>query len=371
VICPACKGSGVVPDPVVSNAKHLIEDFGAKGDGVTDDTAVIQRALDSLKSGQTLIVPAGKIFAHSKVIVVRTSGITISGGGTLLATNEATSCFRIAADGVTVVAITFAISKTTKRWSTPDQSKVHLSRCSWTHLVSVKVIGSAASGIFIQGATDYELTDVEVRDTRADGIHQTGGACRGKILRPVVTGSGDDGIAVVSYLSDMLVCYDITVLEPRVLDQRGGRGLAVVGGANISFTGVYVSRSFGAGVYIASEAGWKTAGCRRVSVIGGALMESNQSTIDHGAVMVYADAIGGCGNITISNLLITNTRAGASRQVSALRFGAGLMARLMFDHLVITGGGKTVFGGNTAPVAIRRTGCTQNGTPIPDVLGWT
>src|SRR5690242_1518904 len=36
-----------------------VKDFGAKGDGKTDDTAAIQKAFDGFKEGATIYLPAG------------------------------------------------------------------------------------------------------------------------------------------------------------------------------------------------------------------------------------------------------------------------------------------------------------------------
>ena len=38
--------------------------FGAVGDGRTDDTVALQRALDSVPVGSALVLPAGRVFAH-------------------------------------------------------------------------------------------------------------------------------------------------------------------------------------------------------------------------------------------------------------------------------------------------------------------
>ena len=76
--------------------------FGAVGDGTTDDTAALQRALDSLEAGDTLIIPAGKTYRHTDVLTIRNAGVRLSGPGTLLATNEERSALSIDADDVTV-----------------------------------------------------------------------------------------------------------------------------------------------------------------------------------------------------------------------------------------------------------------------------
>lgn len=60
-----------------------VRDFGAVGDGVTDDTAAIQAALDAVSVGGTVVIPAG-IFRFNKPLVQQ-SGTTVTGTGTLYA----------------------------------------------------------------------------------------------------------------------------------------------------------------------------------------------------------------------------------------------------------------------------------------------
>jgi hypothetical protein len=54
-------GSGAVTRTAQSKMRDVVsvKDFGAVGDGVTDDTAAIKAAADSLTSGQTLVFPKG------------------------------------------------------------------------------------------------------------------------------------------------------------------------------------------------------------------------------------------------------------------------------------------------------------------------
>ena len=57
-------------------------DFGAKGDGIADDTAAIQAAVDQASvAGNVVILPAGN-FRTSGPIVVKGHGVTLQGAGT-------------------------------------------------------------------------------------------------------------------------------------------------------------------------------------------------------------------------------------------------------------------------------------------------
>ncbi|MFC7574283.1 glycosyl hydrolase family 28-related protein [Klenkia terrae] len=58
-----------------------VTDMGAVGDGVTDDTAAVQAALDSAGRGDTVLLPAGRTFVQTRVLTVANAGVTVTGGG--------------------------------------------------------------------------------------------------------------------------------------------------------------------------------------------------------------------------------------------------------------------------------------------------
>ena len=208
-----------------------MEDFGAKGDGRTDDTAALQRALRGVAVGGTLALTRGRTYLHSDVLTLTVANVVLTGGGRFLATREERSALRIEADGVTLDGVTLGVRATTRRWDAPDQHRLYIAPCRGLVVRRVTVTGSAASGVFLAGAADFRLEDVTVKDTRADGIHLSQGSRSGQVLRPRLSGTGDDGVAVVSYLQDGAPCRDIRVDNPVVRGTRGGRVNGGVKGA--------------------------------------------------------------------------------------------------------------------------------------------
>lgn len=56
-----------------------VDDFGATGNGITDDTDAIQKAMDYCKKGSTLEFCGSKTYFISKPIICSTDGITVDG----------------------------------------------------------------------------------------------------------------------------------------------------------------------------------------------------------------------------------------------------------------------------------------------------
>ena len=69
-------GETPIPAPIV---KANVRDFGAKGDGATDDTAAFQRAIETTNDG-ALLVPAGR-YVLSDVLTIGKSNFVLRGEG--------------------------------------------------------------------------------------------------------------------------------------------------------------------------------------------------------------------------------------------------------------------------------------------------
>jgi hypothetical protein len=74
-------GTGAVPTTVQAKLRETVsvKDFGAVGDGVTDDTAAIQAAIDS--GAKEIIIPSGTYALGSYVNVASKTDLTIRGTG--------------------------------------------------------------------------------------------------------------------------------------------------------------------------------------------------------------------------------------------------------------------------------------------------
>ena len=85
-------GTNAVPRTVQSKLRETVsvKDFGAVGDGVTDDTAAIQAAIDSLSTGGAVYFPEG-VYSISASLVVNSPNITLYGDGASQSTIQSTS----------------------------------------------------------------------------------------------------------------------------------------------------------------------------------------------------------------------------------------------------------------------------------------
>ncbi|MCW2525536.1 MAG: hypothetical protein JWM76_396, partial [Pseudonocardiales bacterium] len=252
-ITPPTTTPPTTPPPIQPAAYVTPESFGARGDGVTDDTVALQKALDSGSATTAVRLTAGRTYVHTAVLHIRRAGLNLTGAGVLLATNEQNSSVWIEADNVLVDGVVFKTTGTTQRWSAWEQMGLRVVGHQGTTLRNIVVDGSAAAGLYVgDQATNFVLDHFKVQNTRDVGILMTMGANNGKVISPIVRNSGDDGVAIVSYSADGVACHDITVTSPTVLGTTWGRGLSVVGGTRITETGIDVERTSAAGVYIAA-----------------------------------------------------------------------------------------------------------------------
>ncbi|WP_222192779.1 glycosyl hydrolase family 28-related protein [Modestobacter italicus] len=350
-----------------------VADFGAVGDGVADDGAALQQALDTAPEGGTLVLRDGATYRYSQVLTVSTPGLTIEGAGaTLEASDETASALKIVADDVTVTGLTLTTPTITQRWDPFESTMVWVAADSAV-LRDVHVRGAGGAGIAVtDGAGDFLLDRVTVTDSRADGIHITDQAHDGRVVSPVTTGTGDDGVAVVSYMKDGGPSERITIESPTVNGTTWGRGVSVVGGNDITYTDVTVRDTDAAGIYVGSEGDpYFTYASVGVLVDGGTVTGANTNADkDHGAVLVYAgndDTT--TSDVTVRDLTISGTRPSSPWDVGVLLDPDSAVEQVTFEEFRISEGPAVPFYTND-PAAVRLTGIEDDGAAVPDQGGW-
>jgi hypothetical protein len=336
-----------------------------RGTPAPDSTYALQAQLDALKPGGYLKLDS-KTYEHRGVIRLRVPDVRIDGSGaTFQATNDETSSVQITADGVQLTNLTLTAPTEGKRWSDLDQQKLVLSgdRDTVTH---VSIVGSAAGGIFVDDARDFKIEDVSITGTRADGIHMTGGSRNGVVDNVRTDQTGDDAVAVVSYESDAEPCRDIQVNHVTVASTRWGRGIAIVGGRNVSIRDFSVANTSAAGIYVASEGNpYYTDSVESVTVSNGTVTGANRNPdVVHGALLVTAGNAGEyVRSVQISNVNISATSASAKRNVGIV-VGEGSIDSIFLRDITIRDSILPALYSNAPVSAYNTSGWTLDGNPI-------
>lgn len=296
--------------PVPTPGAILVTDFGATPDDEDDDTPALQAAIDAAKSGDWVVFPPGR-YIHNKSLVVRRAGVTLFGdGATLHASNASDQAIMLKADGGRVYGFTLtAVTEGRKGEAWTSRISVYGPEASGGYIKDIIVQnnrivpveltagtslsnGASAAGILVVAARNFTISGNTVRRSLSDGIHVTQGSRNGRIINNQVLETGDDMIAIVSYMStqwrtnvkaspswlsghqDKTLVQNVLIANNTVSDQYWGRGVSVVGGKNITVKQNNISRSaMAAGVLIAREEGYSTHGVTNVLVDGNTIRD--------------------------------------------------------------------------------------------------
>ncbi len=313
-------------------------------------------------------------------ITVLNHGTGISGHGTLVSTDQqycATVVYGVQdahlRDFLTRNPNT---SREVLRWS----CALFVWSCSNLTILNVNVDGAGATGIYTSLLDVFTFEHLTVQNTRADGVHMTNQTRYGIVESPITRYCGDDGVAVVSYTFDVGICRDIKVYSPRCMGEIGGRGVAVVGGQDITYHNVYVERTSASAIYVASEetVNVTTLGCKDIRIIGGEVVNGNTAAaIDHGSVTLYngqqpAGYI--LENVSIEGIRIRDSRRTASANVIVnTNSNSGALRRIQFAQFTIEGGVNLNYYAGGAPdsaTQVNRYAWLVDGKTIADVIPW-
>jgi parallel beta-helix repeat protein len=305
----------------ISNAIN-IQSYGAIGDGVTDNQSAIQSAVAAAKSaGKALYIPPG-IFKHSGVIDLQ--GASMFGRGyisVLAASDPANSSFKLNGTSVELKSCRFTSPNATTRLTSGNSNAVFVSGATNFEIYGIYVEGMGTTGIISKAGTSSggNIHHNWVSDNYSDGIHMTHGTYNVEIHHNRVRRTGDDMIAVVSYLGDGAICRDINIYNNDVRDQKWARGITAVGAQNVNITDNTVVNSWGAGIYAYAENTRSTYGNDGIHITNNTIIGANASLdptinsdpskiVRQGAIHVggYTGQI--AQNITIVGNTITDSR---------------------------------------------------------------
>ena len=273
---PAPGATTAAPTSAVS-----VKDFGAKGDGVTDDSAAFNAAIESLaQTGGTVFVPAG-VYGLGHPVVIDQNNITLTGKGS----SSVLKRLPIFDPNGVISAAAILL---------PDQP---LHNITISHLVfdgdHVQPPGtSAASGIWVRQASYVTIDSVIVRNVKGDGIQLANGA------------NADDHVTIENSLIQGIWRSGIHV---------GDASNTVIVGNHIEDTpSQYWQPSAGSGIDMEVE-GQDTNGVGPVPglpFVDNLLIENNvierQDTTTAGAGVALQPAYGPISNVTIQGNLISN-----------------------------------------------------------------
>ncbi|WP_245233916.1 glycosyl hydrolase family 28-related protein [Mycobacterium sp. PS03-16] len=207
-----------------------VKDYGAVGDGITDDSAAIKAAEAALTSGQRLYFPEGTYrFAqqhpagHAAIRLAGLSDVTVEfAPGARLLMDNLDAAGHGTSHGIRIegAASHVTILNATVEWKTRPSARSFGDGFSilgwpsdsppppgWTgstgtvsnvSLVNARVVNAPQTGAVFMGASDVTVTNFTAVGTLGDGLHFNANR-RVTVDGLLAQNTGDDGLAFVTY----------------------------------------------------------------------------------------------------------------------------------------------------------------------------
>ncbi|MBW5448370.1 hypothetical protein GE107_20205 [Cohnella sp. CFH 77786] len=249
----------MAPNP--NSYLNVKTDFGAVGDGSTDDTAAVRNAIGEAirMGGATVYVPHGT-YKISGIEVTGSFSLVGDGESSVLFSDDRTRSVLKINNAAGSVWRSFKIKSTaagdyTKR--NPLLNGLFLFRVERCTADELFVENTYGAGILVSGCTGSSIERCSVRNTLADGIHVTGRSKDCIIARNTLTDTGDDGIAVVSYQSDQDLCERILITGNHVV-RSWSRGIAHIGGRSVTISDNLIQATAVTGILVEEDTNYST-----------------------------------------------------------------------------------------------------------------
>lgn len=296
---------------------------GIAADGTTDDAVALQAALSAMKPYDVALLPPGATIKHSSALTMNVPNVTLRGmPGSKLLGSAASGALKVQANGITLESVVHEMYSQGAR-----------DGLDFSHAPFLIGLGDDGSSGLPADATIYDITlrncvarysqsasffwynvqrlvsDNNVAgDGLADAHHFTGGCKYGRVINPVATDCFDDGVALVSYLSNPVKNSDFIIYNPKVTGGNHGRGITVLGADNVRIMNPDIQNVGAAGIYLGIEGGGATASntyaSSNIRVSGGQVVRANYTgAADNGSILVLT-----ANNLNADKIVVEDVR---------------------------------------------------------------
>lgn len=213
------------------------EMFGALGDGVTDDTAAIQKMLNSSVLEARF---SDRTYATKNGFDITVAGKVLSGSGAKIYYPKTTAsyyhCLRVGANDVTIKDLYIYSDASLVRDDTGFG--ISIGPFSYTTISNVTLENIASAAIWATKSVNTSILNVKVKSAKADGIHFSDG-CRNFVVSDcLISNCKDDCIAVVSDIAGDGFTPQYGVISNNLItDSSAGHGTVLIGCNGVNVVG--------------------------------------------------------------------------------------------------------------------------------------
>jgi predicted lipoprotein with Yx(FWY)xxD motif len=282
-----------------------VKDFGAVGNGVKDDTAAIQAAVNKAGElgGAKVYFPKG-IYMIRNTILIQRDNVTLEGVGWEAELRLMTHPQRVITiqDAKHSIIRNLQVSLGVKNVSRHDSDEGIYVTGNSTDFLIEKVQGNA-KGIMVRGnVSQGVIRNNSIKNSLADGIHITNGAHNIDIVNNSLENTGDDAIAVVSYVSGVNYAYKIQIVGNHIKNSRA-RGIAHVGGKDVDIFANNIEGTSSSGILVDQDRNYNSLPSYNTNIEDNTITGAGNYEMQRGNEFGIEVAAGTFGTLIKSNLI--------------------------------------------------------------------
>jgi hypothetical protein len=336
--------------------------YGAKGDGVTDDTTAIQNAIANAPANSVLVFPPGTYYFST--VYVQRSNLTIFGYGATLVTSVTSSTgpniFQIVGSNITIMGLSFQTStpfNVDTTYKAPASGGGLMIRIGTpgTPIQNITLRDVSTNGGFggidIQHGSYVRVLNCNVQNAVGNGINFAD--CPSDILVEgnIVTNTRDDMIVCVCDSGLMQGTENFVVRNNRVMNGYA-KGICTTGVNTGQIVGNWIENTWTGGIQPFQDSSYNLAKTRNLVIAENTIIYAGKN---FGSGKYQTSVSTNCDGIYVSsdtrNLTIVNNRI-ISPQRYGINVGNGASRIMIRGNDIIACGSSCIAVGNTSDTTI-------------------